>query len=431
MTYLIQTDLMKDQSNLLNIVNFLDDDWEYDFKRPHLEGLGKYSFLLCVEPPVTIDIPLRKRKTFHQWLTGKKRLRQLGDSLFLYKPVVFVPYSVSMRFAFLKPVNRFLMRRSLRKVLRKLSMRDLVVMLSHPAQDYVIGMLGEHVLCYEVYDEYSKCLSSSMTMRKLSGEVEKNILAQADIVFTSANNLAESKRKLNPTTHFVPNTADVTFFTKSLDPGTAIPEDLARIQEPRIGLIGNINEILDIELINYLAEKRPQWSIVLIGAINGSSRFLRGTAYLKSCRLPNVYYLGWRDYETLPSYQKGLNVCLLPYLINEYTVNVYPSKLHQYLSGGRPVVSTDMPEMRPFSDVVAIAKDHAEFLKLVEEAIYDTSDIKVSHRVEIAKANSIERRAETKIELLTEILDAKKRKERLFQDRSLSCNKVVPGGSYL
>ena len=151
----------------LNIINFLDTQWEYDFKRPHLEALGKYTNLLCVEPPVTLDILLRRPRLFLDWLKRRKALRQIGETLYIYKPVALVPYSVSLRIPWLKKVNRYLMKASLQHGLLRLGMTDLVTMISHPAQDYVIGMLEEAVLCYDVYDAYCESPLATSGMKRL------------------------------------------------------------------------------------------------------------------------------------------------------------------------------------------------------------------------------------------------------------------------
>lgn len=389
----------------LNIVDFLDADWEYDYKRPHLEGLSKYANLLCVEPPVTMDIPLRRPSLFLDWLKTRRVLRRIGPTLWLFKPVVLVPYSVSLRLPLFKKANRAIMKASLRNVLKRLGMTDIVVMIPHPAQEYVIGMLEERVLCYDVYDEHSESLVTSSRMRQLVENVEMEILKQADIVFASARNLAEKKRSINPNTHFVPNAADVTFFLQTLDPQTVVPQDLEEIPEPRIGLIGNINDIVDMDLLVYMTEQRPDWSVVLIGKINGSSQFLNSPTLQRAKELHNLHIMGFRDYHTLPSYQKGLSVCLLPYLINEYTVNVYPNKVHQYLAGGRPVVSTDLPEMLPFSEVIHIADSHAKFLELCEQALQLAPPEAINQRIAVARENSVEARAEVKVRLLGEVMD--------------------------
>ncbi|ODS29958.1 MAG: glycosyltransferase group 1 [Candidatus Scalindua rubra] len=299
------------------------------------------------------------------------------------------------------------MRASIRNVIKKLWMSDHILMLSHPAQEYVIGMLNERCICYDLYDEHSESRVTSSKIRKLVKGEELKILNKADVIFTSARNLYETKKVINPNTHFVPNAADVKFFMKSMEADTKIPPDILKIPEPRIGLIGNINDIVDMDLLVYIAEQKPDWSIILIGNINGSPHFLKSQSFSRCKKLSNIHIMGFRNYETLPSYQKGLDVCLLPYLINEYTLNVYPNKVHQYLAGGKPVVSTDLPEMRPFVEVVDITINHDDFLDHVEKALINDNAIISEKRIKIAIENSVEKRAELKVLLLNEVLNGK------------------------
>lgn len=392
------------------IVCFLDHNWERDSKRPHLEGVGAITRLLCVEPPFTPASPLIRRDDVRRALRGRVGLRRLGDTHWLYKPQTPFPYVITLRFPWLAPFNRTAMRWSLRTPLDRLAFEKPILMIAHPAHYYTIGMLDERLLCYEVYDEYTALgIHRNPALHRNQVRIERQILQRADIVFASARNLAESKSQQNPNTQFVPNTADVSFFAEARDPDTVVPADLDELRRPRFGLIGHINDILDVELIDYLAATHPHWSIVLIGALNGSAAFMRSEAYLKVRQQPNVHYMGLKPYETLPAYEKGLDVCLLPYLINDYTRNVYPSKLHQYLAGGKPVVSTALPEMLPFADVIYIADSHAEFVALCERALQPAARGVVEQRIAVARENSIEVRAELKVGLLRETLDRKGR----------------------
>ena len=51
----------------------------------------------------------------------------------------------------------------------------------------------------------------------------------------------------------------------------------------------------------------------------------------------------------LPPYVRGFDVGLVPYRLSEYTANVYPTKLNEYLAMGIPVVATDLTEIRRFN----------------------------------------------------------------------------------
>ncbi|MFC2040940.1 glycosyltransferase [Chloroflexota bacterium] len=395
--------------NLLNIVSFLGRDWNYVADRAHHEGLGKYSRLLCVEPPITIDTPFRKPKVFWEWLTRRRGLRQFSETLWLYKPVAIVPYYISHRFPFLRGANGVVMKASLTKVLERLDMRSNIVVMISAMQNYVIGMLKERLLCYTVSNDLEETFTVSAEARRRAANEEEEDLKRADIVFTFARSMYEKKRKFNPNTYFSPSAADVDFFMKSLDPTVQIPSDLLQTKKPRIGLIGHIGELhTDIDLFNYLAERHPEWSIIVVGALQISRRFRRSPAFMKWQKLPNIHYLGFkRYYEVLPQYLKGLDVCLLPYKINNYTASVFPNKLFQYLAGGKPVVSTDIPEIRPYGDVIAIARDHAEFEEMVEGALEEQSLQRIAQRIAVAKENSVEKRAEVKISLIKSLFNVK------------------------
>ncbi|MFQ5786342.1 MAG: glycosyltransferase [Thermodesulfobacteriota bacterium] len=392
-----------------NVIYLMDHEWQREHRRPHLKAIAKYCRLLCVEPPITIDIPFRKAHTFFNWIFRRQwKIRLTEAGIYLIKPVALVPHVITLQFPLFARINRILLERQLRQVLAHLGMKDVVLIIAHMAEIYLMGLLGERVLCYAVYEEFSAHSSLSEMARRRLQRAEMKILRTADIVFASSHNLWLKKKAINPNTHFTPNSADVSFFMRSLDKRTVVPPDLAVIPEPRIGLIGNINEIVDLGLINFLAENRPDWSIVLIGEVNGGKAFKRSTLFRKSQQLPNVYYLGFKDYNTLPAYQKGLQVCLLPYLINNYTRYVHPNKTYQYMAGGKPIVATGLAEVMPLCDIVRIAGDREKYMQEITEALQDNGIDSVARRLKVALNNNIQTIEKKRIKLIIECLSKKR-----------------------
>ncbi|MFC1966408.1 glycosyltransferase [Chloroflexota bacterium] len=389
----------------MDIVYFLDQDWDISPRRPHITALAKYARVLCLGAPVTIDTPLRKPKRFIRWLRYQGKVRRAGNHLYFHLPFMFVPHAISFKYPVFRGINRRLMRWNARRAVAKLGMKEPVVFIFNPQQAFEAGILGESLLCYEVVDEYSEYAGMSEKARSRMREEEKRLLEKADIVFAVSKGLCQEKSKLHPHVYPFYNTTDVAHFMKALDEEAEIPADIAVIPAPRIGFVGNINDIFDCGLINHLAKAHPEWSIVLIGKANGTKQFLRSPAFLESKEITNIHYLGWQDFAELPNYLKAIDVCLMPELNNQLTKYMHHNKIYQYLAAGKPVVATYNPEIYynidlEVSKLMAIARDYAEFERLVEEALQHNSPEQIRRRVEVAKDNSAEKRAEAKMEIL-------------------------------
>jgi hypothetical protein len=109
------------------------------------------------------------------------------------------------------------------------------------------------------------------------------------------------------------------------------------------------------------AYKKPRWSFVLIGEAATDIRPIQGLA--------NVHLLGRRPYAQLPDYARGLDVGMIPFRVNDLTRAVNPIKLREYLSAGLPVVSTPLPEVERYRQLVGIARDADEFVLACSRAM--------------------------------------------------------------
>src|SRR5205807_3382740 len=113
-------------------------------------------------------------------------------------------------------------------------------------------------------------------------------------------------------------------------------------------------------------------------------------------RCANVTIFGQRAHQDLPRYVKEFDVGVVPYLLTDYTANVYPTKLNEYLVMGIPVVATDLPEISRFNEehdgVVAVAGDADAFSSAVRRAVAGSTPAEIERRVAVAHSNSWQRR---------------------------------------
>jgi UDP-galactopyranose mutase len=193
---------------------------------------------------------------------------------------------------------------------------------------------------------------------------EKELMKLADVVFTGGQSLYEAKRNRHPSVYAFPSSIDRAHFN-SARTHTEETEDQAGIMYPRLGFFGVIDERFDIELIDQMAEARPEWQFVMIGPV----------VKIDPDTLPrraNIHYLGSKNYQELPKYISGWDVALLPFAMNESTKFISPTKTPEYLAAGKPVVSTPIQDVvRPYGSMglVQIASTKDEFIAAIENAL--------------------------------------------------------------
>ncbi|MFL5679426.1 MAG: glycosyltransferase family 1 protein [Chloroflexota bacterium] len=214
-----------------------------------------------------------------------------------------------------------------------------------------------------VYD----CMDQLSAFRNAPPELlrlEPELLARADVVFTGGHRLYEAKRGSHPEVHPFPSAVDVGHF-QTARRATGDPADQAKLRRPRIGYYGVIDERLDLPLIEAIARRRPDWSVILVGPVVKID-----PADIPD--LPNVHALGPKPYAELPAYLSGWDVAIMPFARNEATEFISPTKTPEYLAGGRPVVSTSIADVvRPYGELglARIADEPDDFIAAIEAAL--------------------------------------------------------------
>jgi glycosyltransferase involved in cell wall biosynthesis len=279
-------------------------------------------------------------------------------------------------------------------------------------QYYVADIVPADLICYELVDEcrvdtsQERMDGNSKLARSVIGP-EEQLLALVDLVIASSRALQESRARSNPNTVYLPNCADYKHFARATDASLPVPDDLSRIPRPRLGYIGGVNNLIDMDLLFLLATQRPDCSIVLVGEERGTREFRSSAAYRQVKQHANVHFLGHRPYDTLPGYLRGFDVCLMPFRLNAWMQASSPNKTYQYLAAGKPIISTNFPEVREAGSVVFIAPDHARFVELIDSALQATGSVEIAARQTVARANSTEARAVSVMKHVTEALRRK------------------------
>ncbi|HEY6187330.1 MAG TPA: glycosyltransferase [Pyrinomonadaceae bacterium] len=282
-------------------------------------------------------------------------VREVEPNIFVLSPLAIPAYG-SPR---IRALNRHLLRFQVKRAMRHLGFSRPINYVFLPSAAVIAGRLGEELVIYHCVDEYA-AFSDIEAGPML--ELEKQLMRRADLVITSAELLYQSKMQHNPRTVLVRHGVDHTHFRRALDPETVVPDDLARLPRPHIGFFGLIADWVDLELLARVAKRFSSGSLVMLGKTTTDVSALAS--------LPNVHFLGRKPYELLPAYCKGFDVALMPFRINELTLNANPLKVREYLAAGLQVVSTAIPEVEVVGQC-RIGRDADGFIREVEEALLD------------------------------------------------------------
>ena len=103
---------------------------------------------------------------------------------------------------------------------------------------------------------------------------------------------------------------------------------------------------------------------------------------------------------------------IIPYKINKFTDAVYPSKLNEFLSLGKPVITTNFYEMNYFNkenkNTILVAKNN-NFLELIEKSLKKKNKKKdIITRLEVAKKNQWINKFDQIYQLLDKLNDSSK-----------------------
>ena len=224
----------------------------------------------------------------------------------------------------------------------------------------VAGQLPADAVVYDCMDELSAFRGAPPAMV----EMERRLLARADLVFTGGRSLFEAKRGRHPAVHLFPSSIDARHFGRARH-GLPEPAALAPLPHPRIGFFGVVDERMDLGLVAAFAALRPHWSFCMIGPV----------AKIDPVSLPraaNIHWLGPRDYRDLPAHLAHFDLGFMPFALNESTRFISPTKTPEFLAAGLPVVSTAVTDVvRDYGTpgLVEIAQDAAEMAAKVDQLL--------------------------------------------------------------
>jgi teichuronic acid biosynthesis glycosyltransferase TuaH len=341
-------------------------------------AMTRYARLVWVDPPVS---PLtRTQRRGETPRTVRPLLSVVDDQIIRLTPTVLPGLSRPGVRATTAP----LVRAQVRWALGRIGIRPVAVVATH--LEDVLGRWGDGVvnMLYGTDDYVAGAALMRLPVDRLKMQ-ERHALARADVVAVVSPQLADRWTALGAKPTLVPNGCNPV--GEHVDD---LPSAATGLPRPVIGLIGQLSERIDLDLLNKIVD--AGFSLLMVGPRDARWEPGRFEALITR---PRVHYAGQVPAEEVPSYLAAIDVGTTPYVDSPFNRSSFPLKTLEYLGAGRPVVSTDLRSARWLLDdltrsdqaciadqILALARGSDEFVAAVRRmtrAPHARADVRHNH----------------------------------------------------
>ena len=395
-------------SNILFIIFAGSNSWGTYTRRIHYEALTHFGkVIVLMSPPNFRNRIQRFIKRDIECSTSPHHVLRKNNLIILPSPFT-LPLKVYRSFRLIRKFQCRILRKVLQREIDRLgsTISEIVIIFTDARQRLWWDVLKDCKRCFDLTDASWLLLPKSYKEGLRFKRLDDNVwmLSHCDIAFCTSRRLTDFASHFNEHAFYLPNTwKNISHSSQEL------PNSFSSLANNRnIGFLGNINDWLDLDLLDYIAKNIHDSDLVFVGPINGSVAFKQ--RFEKLANNKKLIYMG-----PVLQNQTGraidlFEICIIPYTIDHFKSYVHPNKLYQYLSRGKPVVTTRFsPDLSIFSELISIANDYEDFVFKLSVALHEKNPDIVDKRKRFAIANSAIERARQRIDLLRGIEDRNNR----------------------
>ncbi len=381
---------------------FTSSDWEDYHRKEYVEEIYKkmndWSDIVIVQLPVSLFVHIftQFKNKILKLLRGGFKTKEIYPKVYLYTPLILFHYLLWLKFKPFAVIDNYMMKFQFERFLKKRFKSCFRILWLYIPQLYpATQILKYDFLIYDYLDNYDYDFDGNLI--PLVSEYHIKMLMKSNFIICTARKLLERAKEFNKNSFYIPNgnSFDKINFSKSREINFKKDKKI-------VGYVGSYRNWIDFELIEKLLVKFTEVNFLFIGKIHytGEESFKKLSAY------KNFIHIPFMPFEEVTAYLKILNVGIIPFKINRFTEGVFPYKFLEYVSAEIPVVTTSLPDLKEFSNLIGYSETQEEFINNVSKALAGEFDANLVYYKELAYNNSWEKRVELLDSLLKEKLTA-------------------------
>lgn len=338
-----------------------------------VDELAEHFDVIWVDPPVRLP----------KGAIASQKIKQVQPRVWRL-PIYTLP---GITRPLIRRITSWILQRNIQTALRTMGRRPIATVVAFPIARFPSVNTGKRIF-YVTDDWLSSAHLTGFSQHYMRKIVARN-LRSADVVAAVTPVLLES---LNKTASF----------TKGIVFPNGCPEISPRDEVRRrreIGLFGQLNERLDLEILEQLQLSGVR---ILVAGPRTDTDKAFGSKLSRFLESENVQWVGAVSSAELQQYLARVSVGITPYADTEFNRSSFPLKTLEYLAAGVPVVATSSPAVDWLQcDQIYGAEDTASFVGRTLELLDASWDIaEEEQRRYFAKNHSWRQRARQFSELI-------------------------------
>jgi teichuronic acid biosynthesis glycosyltransferase TuaH len=328
-------------------------------------AMTRHARILWVDPPISpVTSNLLNRPTGRSL---RPLLSEIDDRIMRLAPTALPGFSRPG----VRVTTARLVRSQISWALRRIDVRPFAVVVTHI--DAYLGYWGDDVI--DVLYGTDDYVAGAELLGQSTGYLrrkELRALARADVVAAVSPELARRWADLGANPVVIPNGC----LPASVSTQT-IPPELRCMPRPVVGLVGQLSDRIDLDVLYAVAS--AGFSLIIVGPLDPRWEKQRlKDLFARS----NVHYAGPVHADAVPAYLAAIDVGITPYRDSPFNRASFPLKTLEYLGAGIPVVSTDLPAARWLHDdltksghgrdidqILVLAGNNSEFVYAISRIV--------------------------------------------------------------
>jgi len=372
------------------IICFSGTNWEMPWGMPQkiMTRLSRSNKIIYIEyQPSFVHCIFGGMSYIKYMISGRGRMENIDENIRVYKPRPGLPFNNYIRL--INMFNQLDAIRAVKEELKGIPPQEVIIWAFVPYAIDLINALDSYYTIYHCAGNYAE-EKKSVLRKNTVVRMEMDILKRSDLVIAQTESLKKRFETLGKAVYYMPSAVDMELFGLAVESSPETKDRIDASPIPRIGVVGYFDDTFyDTDLLVFLMEARRDWSFIFIGPLTGRAR-----GFKRLLALPNAHFIGNRPPREMPGLIRKMDVCIIPYKVNNYMNEVSPTKYYEYLACGKPVVSTPLPDLKGDPKVLRIARDRKGFLGHLDDILTGSGNYEDAAK-RLAGENSLDKHLET------------------------------------